>query len=324
MRALLQPLIESEAFQALLADDPPRAARVEAPGFPYVAAALAEALERPVLVVAPGPREAARLAAAAASFLAEGRALVFPAWEALPGEGISPAPEIAARRARAARAARGAKGPLVVVAPVVAALQHVVPTLGETEPLAIAAGQELAPDALAERLTGLGYERTDLVMHRGELAVRGGILDVFPGTGLRPVRVEFFGDEIEKLREFSASTQTSVGLIGEVVIHPVRELLPSEDVRERAERALRRSGGATRDALARLADGLVFEGMEGAAPLLFEDMPLIRDLFAEGPAVVLAPARLVRDRARAVAGEAAGLAEVTGVPTAIAGPEALE
>ncbi|HZA60929.1 MAG TPA: DEAD/DEAH box helicase, partial [Actinomycetota bacterium] len=321
MKKLLEPLIESEAFQDLLAATPPRVGRTEAAGHPYAVAALAEALDAPVFAVAPGPREAGHLADGAEAFLGAERVALFPAWEALPGEGISPAPEIAARRARAARLARRAKGPFVLVAPVVAALQRVVPTLGEAEPLTVSAGLELPPDALAEQLVGLGYERSDLVLHRGEFAVRGGIVDVFPGTGSRPVRLDYFGDEIEKVREFSPSTQTTTVLVGDAVIHAVRELVPTDDIRARAERALRASGGVMRDALARLTDGLFFEGMEGTAPLLFDRMPLPVELFPEGAALVLAPARRVLDRAAAVAGEAAMLAEATGAPNSVAAPQ---
>src|SRR5918996_1483332 len=188
------------------------------------------------------------------------------------------------------------------------------PRVGRTE----AAGH---PDALAEQLVGLGYERSDLVLHRGEFAVRGGIVDVFPGTGSRPVRLDYFGDEIEKVREFSPSTQTTTVLVGDAVIHAVRELVPTDDIRARAERALRASGGVMRDALARLTDGLFFEGMEGTAPLLFDRMPLPVELFPEGAALVLAPARRVLDRAAAVAGEAAMLAEATGAPNSVAAPQ---
>ena len=92
-----------------------------------------------------------------------------------------------------------------------AAMQGLVPTLGRIQPVELAAGAELPPDDLADRLVALGYSRTDVVEHRGEFAVRGGVLDVFPGTARRPVRLEYWGDEIESLREFAASSQLSSG-----------------------------------------------------------------------------------------------------------------
>jgi transcription-repair coupling factor (superfamily II helicase) len=314
MEKLLEPLLESEAFQALLARTGPRLARAEAPGHPYVAAGLARALDGPVLAVAPGPREAERLAAGAAAFLGSDRALVFPAWEGLPVEGISPSPDVAARRERAARRLREASGPVVVAAPVAAAVQRVLPTLGHRRATVLEAGMELPPDTLAERLVGLGYVREDLVQHRGEFAVRGFILDVFPGAAARPVRLEFAGDEVEQLREFSPATQTSTGPMTRVEVLPVRELLPDEDVRDRARAVLSRHRGHLREILDRLADGLLFEGMEQAGPLLFDSLPVLANLLPRGGWIVLSQARRTLDRAAALVRDAEALAEAMSWP----------
>jgi transcription-repair coupling factor (superfamily II helicase) len=323
MRDLLEPLVESGSFQALLSGAAGRLARADAPGHPFVVAGLAVALDGPVLVVAPGPKEAERLAAGAEAFLGPERVGLFPAWEALPVEGISPGPEVAARRSEAVYRARQSRGPFVVTAPVVAALQRLVPDLGRREPLVLAPGLDLPPDALADRLVALGYRRDDLVMHRGEFAVRGFVLDVFPGTAGRPTRLEFAGDQVESLREFSAATQTSTGPAERVEIHPVRELLPDEEVRDRAREAVRGVKGHLRDALERVSDGLYFEGMEQVAPLLFERMPVLVDLLPEGAWVALSSARRTLDRAGAAVGEAGALGEATGWPgpSALAGPE---
>ena len=237
MHKLLEPLIDSDAFQRMLASPVPRVARAEVTGHPYVATAVAESLEAPVLVVTAGPREAERFAAAAAAFLGPDRVALFPAWEALPLEGISPSPEVTARRADAARRARTAEGPFLLVAPVGAAVQRIAPELGAADPLRLEIGMDIPPDVLATRLVSLGYARSDLVMHRGEFAVRGGILDVYPGTAARPVRLEFLGDEIERMRSFSSSSQTSSRPVEEVTIHPVRELVVDDELRERARAA---------------------------------------------------------------------------------------
>ncbi|MGH2656892.1 MAG: hypothetical protein ACRDIZ_09410, partial [Actinomycetota bacterium] len=109
LEKLLEPLVESDAFQALLARPGERLGRAEAPGHPYVAAALAAAVDAPVLAVLPGPREARTFAGGAEAFLGPERVALFPAWEALAVEGISPSPETAARRARAARLLRRAR-----------------------------------------------------------------------------------------------------------------------------------------------------------------------------------------------------------------------
>ncbi|HEX2032335.1 MAG TPA: CarD family transcriptional regulator, partial [Actinomycetota bacterium] len=322
MEKLLEPLIESEAFQGLLARSGARVGRADPAGHAYVAAGIAAATESPALLLAPGPKEAERLAGGAAAFVGADRVALFPAWEALPVEGISPAPEIAARRAAAAHRARATSGAFVLVAPIVAALQRLVPTLGAQPPLAVEPGTELPPDRLADALVERGYVRADLVTHRGEFAVRGGIVDVFPGTASRPVRLDFFGDDVERIREFSAASQTSTRTVERAEIHPVRELLPSHDVRELAGAAIARHKGTLRDALERLSEGLVFEGMERIAPLVFEEMPVLADLLPSDAWVTISSVRRTLDRAAAAVVEADALAGETELRGAMRDPDA--
>jgi len=187
----LDALIGSEPFERLLLERArPILARAEA-GEDFLVAALARGLDAPILAVTPGPRESEALASGVEAYLGAAGVALLPAWEALPYEGMSPAPEISARRADAVRRARAATGPFVLVAPALAAMQGLVPTLGRATPVDLVAGRELAPDALADRLVELGYVRADVVEHRGEFAVRGGVVDVFPGTARRPVRLEY-------------------------------------------------------------------------------------------------------------------------------------
>ncbi len=314
LHRLLDDLIGSEPFERLLLSrDRPILARAEA-GADFVVAASARALDAPVLTVASDPREAEVLAHGAAAFLGQDRVFLFPAWEALPYEGISPSPEVSARRAQAARGLREASGAFVLVTPAHAAMQAIAPTIGLAEPLVLTPGAELAPDALAERLVALGYSRADVVEHRGEFAVRGGILDVFPGTARRPVRAEFLGDEVETLREFVPATQLSTAAVPRAEVHPVRELLPTSELRTKAERLAPRFADRFRDQLGRFADGLAFEGMEGLAPLLFDQMPSLADLFPAGSWAIVVRARRTLDRARHAMEEASALAEASGWP----------
>jgi transcription-repair coupling factor (superfamily II helicase) len=314
LATLLDDLIGSEPFERLLLERArPIVARAEA-GHDFVAAAIARALDAPVLVVAPGPREAEALAAGAGAYLGAERAAVFPAWEALPYEGISPGAEIASRRAHAIRGLRRAGGAFVLSAPATAVVQRVVPTLGQEEPLVLVRGAGTPLDATAERLSSLGYVRADVVEHRGDFAVRGGVLDVFPGTERRPVRAEFWGDEIESLRTFVPATQRSADPLARAEIHPVRELVPTPELRERATALATRYLDRYRDQLARFADGLVFEGSETLAPLLFETMPALPELVPSSGWAVLVQARRTEDRARQAVEDARALAEASAWP----------
>jgi transcription-repair coupling factor (superfamily II helicase) len=290
-----------------------------AAGHPFAVAVLAHALDAPVLALAPDPRSAEVLTGGVAAFLGPDRVTRFPAWESLPYEGISPAPAIAGNRARAASLLRHARGAFVAVAPVLAALQGLNPELGAAEPLRLAAGSTLsgegmAGDGLAERLAGLGYERVDVVEHRGEFAVRGGIVDLFPATARRPIRIDLFGDEIESLREFSPTTQLSTGHLGAVEVHQCRELVLSAETRALADAALPRYRGQYAAVLDRIRSGMAFEGMEQAIPLIHDRLPFLADLLPSDGWVVLSPARRVADRASHIVEEADALAEASGWP----------
>ena len=319
----LDVLVESEPFDRLLAGAArPLEARAEA-GHDFVVAALAKALDAPVLAVAAAPQEAESLARGVEGFLGADRVALLAAWESLPYEGISPSPELAARRAEAVRRAREARGSFVLVCPALAAMQGMVPTLGTVPPLVVSSGATLSPEELADRLAWLGYIRSDVVEHRGEFAVRGGIVDAFPGTARRPLRVEYLGDEVESLREFSPATQLSTDRVAAVEVHPVRELLPTEEVRELAAAKAPRYQGRFRDGLARLSEGLAFEGMESLGWLLFDRLPLPSDLLAPGGWVVLTQAPRTVARMERVRAEAESLAEAVGWPgpSVLRGPD---
>jgi transcription-repair coupling factor (superfamily II helicase) len=312
---ILDAAAASAPFQRLLASrERDRVAQAPVAAHAFAVAVLAHALEAPVLVVAHDPQASEALAAGAAAFLGSDRVVRFPAGESLPYEGISPTPQTAGARARAGWAIRNATGALVVAAPVLAAVQGLPPTLGRQEPLQVERGGSFPPDRLADRLTALGYERVDVVEHRGEFAVRGFVVDLFPSTFRRPVRLEFDGDDIESLREFSPATQLSTGRVERAEAYPARELVVTDDIRQRAENALPHYRGQFRAALERLSAGLVFEGMEQAIPLIYERLPLLTDLLPAGSWVALAPGRRTRERARRIHEEAEALAAASGWP----------
>ena len=310
----LGTLIGSEPFERLLLERArPILAHADA-GVDAVVAGLARALETSVLAVTPGPREAEALVAGASAYLGDSRVALLPAWEALPYEGIGPTAEVAARRADALHRLREARGPFLLIAPALAAMQGLIPTLGSIPPLELVVGRELPPDGLAERLVELGYTRADVVEHRGEFAVRGGVVDVFAGDARRPVRLEYLGDEVESLREFSPSTQLSTAKVARVLAPAVRELIPDDALRSLATRRAQLEGDRFRDALQRIGDGLFVEGAETYAPFLFDRMPTVAELLPPGAWVVLTQARRTQDRARQAFEEGEALAEAIGWP----------
>jgi transcription-repair coupling factor (superfamily II helicase) len=309
LREVLEALVTSEPFERLLLERArPIVARADA-GQDFLLAGLAVALDAPLMVVTPGPREADELASEIGAYLGPAAVALLPAWDALPYEGMDPAPEVAARRADALGRLRAARGPFVLVAPYLAAMQPVPPTLGTVAPLQLAVGVELAPDALAERLSELGYVRVDVVEHRGEFAVRGGVVDVFPGIARRPARLEYWGDEVERLREFSPSTQLSTKEIGTIEVSPVRELLPDDELRSVAARRAPTMPDRYRDGLQRLADGLRFEGSDTLAPFLFEHLSTPGELLPAGSWVVVTQAQRTLQRASQTHAEAEALAQ---------------
>src|SRR3954451_24852819 len=271
---------------------------------PFVIAALAGRGDRPVLAVTATTREAEDLVDALQSLLPADSVVDYPAWETLPHERLSPRADTVGRRLAVLRRLRHPRpddpsvGPVsVVVAPVRSVLQPQVPGLGELEPVSLHAGDDTDFDDVVRALAGIAYTRVDMVERRGEFAVRGGILDVFPPTEEHPVRVEFWGDSIEEVRWFKVADQRSL----EVAEHglwapPCRELLLTDDVRERA-RELAAQHPELAEMLDKIAEGVAVEGMESLAPALVGRLTLLLDELPAGTHVVLCDPERVRTRA---------------------------
>ena len=271
-------------------------------------AGLLDAREGPqcLLAVAATGREAEAVMQSLAAVAPHATVLDLPAWETLPHERLSPSAEAVGRRIRTLRALRdwaaapdldetGAKPDLIVVASVRAALQPLVPGLTEVEPVVLrrgSRGYDLA--RVTERLIDLAYSRVDMVTRRGEFAVRGGILDVFAAVAEHPVRVEFFGDEVEQLREFSVADQRSLPPteIDVIELPPTRELLLTPAVRQRA-REMQHEFPSLGTLLAKISEGIPVEGMESLAPALVDRLvPLTHYLPESAAIVVLSPERV--------------------------------
>jgi transcription-repair coupling factor (superfamily II helicase) len=271
---------------------------------PFAIAAAARA-GRLILAVTANEREGEDLVTALRCLLPPDEVALYPGWETLPHERLSPRADTVGQRLAVLRrlehpsADDPTAGPLsVVVAPVRALLQPQVPGLGELVPVELHAGddgRELTDIVTA--LVGAGYARTELVEKRGDFAVRGGILDVFPPTEEHPLRIEFWGDEVEEIRYFKVADQRSL----EVAEHglwapPCRELLLTAEVQQRAADLL-----AGHPELAELLDpisrGEAVEGMEALAPVLADELRLVLHELPAGAHVVLCDPERIRTRA---------------------------
>jgi transcription-repair coupling factor (superfamily II helicase) len=307
--ALRDPSLSNVARRA--ADRPsdltligPASARV------FAASALAQA--GPLVVVTATGREADDLTAELGGVLGEAVAM-FPSWETLPHERLSPGVDTVGARLmlllRLAHPDDERLGPplRVVVTTTRSLLQPMGPDLADIEPVTLTVGAEAEFDAVIVRLVNLAYTRVDMVGRRGEFAVRGGILDVFPPTAEHPVRVEFWGDEVSEMRMFSVADQRSIPEIAvdSLVAVPCRELLLTDDVRDRAAKLATEHRvqdnsvpGSVPDMLAKLAEGIPVDGMEALLPLLRPtELSTLSDHLPAGTPLLICDPEKVRSRA---------------------------
>ena len=275
----------------------------------FTIAGLAQLSDRhPVVVAMPTSTDAERLAADLRAFLGPDEVDLFPAWETLPFERVSPGVEAMGRRLRTMWRLRDpSRMPRVLVAPVRSLVQRLGPHVEEVEPVIVSRGDQVDPMKLVEQLVVAGYRREPQVEHRGEVARRGSIVDVFPSTAEVPVRIDLWGDEVDRLTTFSVSDQRSTGDVECVEIFGCRELLPTEDVRRRAA-SLVRSEPWGREQWERLSEGATFEGMESWLPWLTSAEHVLLDLVSDKALLLLVEPRRMRDRAKDLLEEEASLA----------------
>jgi transcription-repair coupling factor (superfamily II helicase) len=261
--------------------------------YPFLLAKVAE--KSSILVVTSSSRSAEDLASELREL--HNRVLEFPAWETLPHERLSPRSDTVARRlATLADLAAPNNENTIVVAPIRAAIHRFIADLASQPLQSLEIGSEVDLTTLITNLSELAYTRTDLVEKRGEFAVRGGIVDLFLPLSEHPVRIDFFGDEIEELSYFDvASQRTTTPVIGKLSILPCRELLLTSDIRKRAESAKSKYPAAS-EILDRVAQGISTEGMESLIPILVAETETILQRMPKGTEVVFVDDERIRMR----------------------------
>jgi transcription-repair coupling factor (superfamily II helicase) len=219
LHAFVAELAAHERFQAFAKALPARA-RVSEPALPLLLATLHEELGRPLLVLLPEDADARDVADAAAWYTGPDGVAMLPSRGVSLSSGLEPPPHLVGERARALAVL--ASGGLVCAS--VAALAEGMPPVGQRpDPLRLTVGDEPGLDGLAGALVVAGYDRVERVDERGQFAVRGGIIDVFPSTGREPMRIELFGDEIEQVRAFSPFTQRALHSVEAAIVYPAAE-----------------------------------------------------------------------------------------------------
>jgi transcription-repair coupling factor (superfamily II helicase) len=222
-RPVLHPLVEQLLGDERLvayAEALPAPARVSEPALPVLLAALHEQLDRGLVALLPEDADARDAAEGARWFLGDERVALLPSRGVRWGSGLEPPPHLVGERARAldVLAAGG-----LVCASAAALAEPLPPSHARPERIEVAAGDAPGLDSLAGRFALAGYERVDRVQERGQFAVRGGLIDVFPTTGREPLRIELFGDEVEAVRAFSPFTQRALHDVVSAVIYPAAE-----------------------------------------------------------------------------------------------------
>ncbi|MFC6856719.1 transcription-repair coupling factor [Marivibrio halodurans] len=258
-----------------------------------VLAHLARAADAPILFVGRDETRMARMGDLLGFIDPELRALSFPAWDCLPYDRVSPNSTSVARRLETLTrlAGEGGAGRGTVLLTTVAAVTQRVPTRERLKDAALVLkpGDSASLDLLSDFFTKNGYRRADTVREAGEYAVRGGILDVFPPGEEEPLRLDFFGDELETVRRFDAMSQRSTGETDGLSLKPVSEIMLDRDSIDRFRQAYRRLfGGSTEgdQLFEAVSEGRRPPGVEHWLPLFHEGMETLFDYLPEGPVIL--------------------------------------
>ena len=302
--ALLPVFAQDEALHRVLESiDHGESGCVVAPAgarIPLIAS-MAQRRDKTIYVVVPTGREAEETASALRAWVEDVE--VFPSWETLPHERLSPQVDTMAQRIAVLRrlihpqSGDEHAGALnVVVIPVRALMQPIIHGIADRAPVRVKAGDIVDLPNLARELENLGYTRVDMVEQRGQFSVRGGILDVFPPQEAHPLRIELWGDEVDEIRAFSLSDQRTLGVVDSGVwAVACRELLLTPQVRAKARSEMDRLPGAA-EILELASQGIAAPGLESLAPILVGGMDSFLDLIPAGGLFVAIDPERIRAR----------------------------
>lgn len=262
--------------------------KLTASGLPEGADALAftKAVRRekkPTLFLARDDARASSFQAACRFFAPDIPVLSLPAWDCLPYDRVSPSRTLAARRAGALYflTTIDPNRPYIIVSTISAAMQQVPPReIIADAGLSARVGGNMERERIERYLTNNGYSRASTVVEAGDFAVRGGLIDIFPPTEKNPLRLDFFGDEIESIREFDVDSQRTTSARSELTLAPVSEVFMTEDSISNFRRNYIAAfgGGVSRDPIyASVVEGIRPQGIEHYMPLFYSHVETIFD-----------------------------------------------
>ena len=277
----------SETSRQIL--DEARALVSPAPTHPFLIAELAK--QRRIVVVTHSSKRAAELGHELSALIED--VIEFPAWETLPHEKLSPNSDTVAKRISALYNLKNAR---VIIVPIRALVQPINSDVTKNPPLEIKINTQIGFDLFIRELIRRAYVRVDLVERRGEFAVRGGIIDIFPADSDYPIRLDFFGDDLEELRAFEIGSQRTFGEpIESLNLLPCRELLIDDEVIARAE-LLRTQYPELIELLNKISQGVYAEGMEALIGALQPQMKQFLDFLPIDFEIMLLEEERIRNR----------------------------
>lgn len=254
--------------------------------------------EHLTLVVTPTSAVAEDLIEELSSFIDPESLAYLPAWETLPHEQLSPSLEVSGIRiATLLRIQARDKNLRFVIVPIRALMQYVLHDALKLPPLEVSVGEEISFQEFAKEVLRRGYQKTDLVQSRGEFAIRGGIIDIFRATDPHPMRIEFWGDEVESIREFQVADQISTEIrTNTLTIPATREFLLSDEVSRKAEE-LAIQFPHLAETLNLISAGIYAQGFESLTRLFGAEQSPLLSLVPSSTAILMLQSERTRHRA---------------------------